>query len=1046
MPILLNDIDTATKATTAGTTGKIPKTKPLTAKFFSSHLTGRGQKTGLLHQGIVPGRYSLGSNRSTMGTPDIRYRSTSSSSGITNRIIPVGTVVKRAYEQGYGRMTVPVPDQFSDFAVCLTEDDDEFGIWASCDVQGLVLHEDSSGDATTKDLMVSYRTMIYVVPPVQNEDTDALDTQAISLCNTVIDTIDNDDPQFIFVDDEEFCEYEELAEDSLSLVVTVDDDYRTRAVLLNSAVSAFPITATGMSATPRAWAVADWSYAPVDDASDLPWDTICQAAGLSSMRQSHMLDKLLTFYSEYSTYDNIVASAQRWSSDRIAEDVHSVIEALVSTRYSWDDEQLTQAVYELRYLESYGVPLSAYRRIYHSIMTLCEPRMASRLVKQNVNILMNSTLDDLGQRRNTLERAPQSMTTVPVQGRFSTQQLAAVRSTEPLVIVQAGAGSGKSTVVLGRVDHLTRCGVNPSDITVLSFTNAAADNIIKRNPSVRSMTIARMIHDLYSTYFPTHELSSVETIANSLMIYMPGDPFALNFSERMRRLEGRNSEGAHTSLNNFIEAHLEQVITALDLIKQTSLELEIILAYQMIDRMPLPQGLNIRHLIIDEVQDNSVFEFIYLLRLVNKLECSLFLVGDASQTLYEFRSANPKALNALEASGVFTPYKLETNYRSNQEILDFANVHLADIEANQLAQISLRANSLAPVTAQSFQDKVHLIYEHYTSDKKFFNDLPSLLLKHTRAYAQECLDRGEHVAYLAFTRREAFLMQKRLEELFPGRSVISMVSDRRRSSTFFSTFVKEHWGDIEALDPANASFAFSKEVVARNIARYPNAEKTLLSMISEWWGQQSINIQGWVHEQQMNLISKETFFERLKKSILDYEIRYNSLRDALMHRSNEERKVRNMETKADFIVSTVHGVKGLEFDNVVLLHKADNDMSEDRKRLYYVALTRAMHTELILSHGTTLSSRITSDYNMLVKSLEDSETNVGSDDDTAVDAVVVDETAPVAWNDTTTDDAITIDEPENFQQVRDIVAGLMDRLPINSLSSDGDNTEDNTPE
>ncbi len=55
----------------------------------------------------------------------------------------------------------------------------------------------------------------------------------------------------------------------------------------------------------------------------------------------------------------------------------------------------------------------------------------------------------------------------------------------------------------------------------------------------------------------------------------------------------------------------EQTIDALNLIKQTSLELEIILAYQMIDKMPLPAGLNIRHLIIDEVQDNSVFEFIY---------------------------------------------------------------------------------------------------------------------------------------------------------------------------------------------------------------------------------------------------------------------------------------------------------------------------------------------------------------------------------------------------------------------------------------------------
>ena len=258
---------------------------------------------------------------------------------------------------------------------------------------------------------------------------------------------------------------------------------------------------------------------------------------------------------------------------------------------------------------------------------LCDPQTASRLVKQNMNLLMNDTLNDLSGKRDQLERAPETIKTVPVQRQLSPQQLAAVCSTEPLILTQAGAGAGKSTVILARIQQLGLCGVNPNDITVLSFTNAAADNIVRKNPDVRSMTIARMIHDLYMTYFSTHELSSVETIANSLCIYMPKDPFAFQFAERLRRLEGRNSEGAHTSLNNFIEAHLEQVITALDLIKQTSLELEIILAYQMIDRMPLPAGLNIRHLIIDEVQDNSVFEFIYLLRLVNKLGCSLFIVG-----------------------------------------------------------------------------------------------------------------------------------------------------------------------------------------------------------------------------------------------------------------------------------------------------------------------------------------------------------------------------------------------------------------------------------
>ena len=993
MPILLDNIDEAAKFSTAVEATKARTIKAVTPKYFSSHLTGRGKKQGLLNSSVIPGRYPMGMDRLSMGTTDLRYKMSQTSNAVTSRIIPTGTIVKRAYEQGYGRMTVPVPDGMAQFAVRLTDDTDTFDVWASCSVQGLAMREDNSGKAKVKDLQISYRTMIYVVPPKQDEDIDDLNDQMLARLINDLATIDPDDPDFIEVDDDDIDLFDDEADDTL--ILTEDESYRERATLLSTTISTFPNKAVKMSNANLAWAIADWSYAPAEDAENLPWDEIFRATSISHSRKRDFLDTLATFYADYSVYDNITDSAQRWSSDDIADDIHDVIDALVSKKHSYDDEQLAQMVYELRYMEQYNVPLSAYRKIYESINMLCDPQTALLLVKQNMNLLMNDTLNDLSGKRDQLERAPETIKTIPVQRQLSPQQLAAVCSTEPLILTQAGAGAGKSTVILARIQQLGLCGVNPADITVLSFTNAAADNIIRKNPDVRSMTIARMIHDLYMGYFPTHELSSVETIANSLGIYMPKDPFAFQFANKLRNLEGRNSEGAHTALNNFIESHLEQTIDALNLIKQTSLELEIILAYQMIDKMPLPAGLNIRHLIIDEVQDNSVFEFIYLLRLVNKLGCSLFIVGDCSQTLYEFRSANPKALNALESSGVFTPYKLETNYRSNQEVLDMANVHLlSEIEANQFAQIRLRANSLTPVTANSFQEKVRVVHEHYTADRKFLTDLPMLLSKHVNSYIQECLGRGEQVAFLAFTRREAFAIQKRLEELFPGRSVISMISDRRRASTFFSSFIKHHWSDIEAVDPANASFVFTKELVSRGPGANPNAQAALAKMASEWWTASALTIQGWVYEYQAGIITKEVFFDRLKKCILDHEIRHNSIRDALMHRNNEERKIRNLETKADLIVSTVHGVKGLEFDNVVVVYKDQSNMTEEKKRLYYVAFTRAKNSLFVLSHGTTLSARIVSDYNLIVDSLTNPASGNNVDDDGenhAVDAIVVDE-------------------------------------------------------
>ena len=163
-------------------------------------------------------------------------------------------------------------------------------------------------------------------------------------------------------------------------------------------------------------------------------------------------------------------------------------------------------------------------------------------------------------------------------------------------------------------------------------------------------------------------------------------------------------------MNNFIEENYDDVIAILDTIHQTSLELEIIICYQKIDTLIEPSSVTSKFLIMDEVQDNSIFEFVYTLKYIDKHKESLFIVGDCSQTLYEFRASNPRALNILEGSGTFTTYQLHVNYRSNQEILDFANIILRNIEANQYANIQLQANSLAQVTEQSFLDKVHFNY------------------------------------------------------------------------------------------------------------------------------------------------------------------------------------------------------------------------------------------------------------------------------------------------------------------------------------------------
>lgn len=743
-------------------------------------------------------------------------------------------------------------------------------------------------------------------------------------------------------------------------------------------------------ALPGAQVCVEWDSSPLDSALDFI-DGVLRGLLLNCRNT----DDLGEWMREYSIYERITRLAQTWNSTAIADEVMAYVDAIPG---SPSNDQLNALALQLRYLENYNVPLDAYRMIHQKLDQAFPDDVVTGLSKQNLNLLMNYTLDKLDQMKPQLAVPARPAAQPALPAHLSNQQLDAITTHEPLVMTQAGAGTGKSTVILERIAYLETCGVSPEDITVLSFTNAAADNITAKNPAVGSMTIARMINDIYTLNHPTHELSSIDTIINSIDIFFPTSRFAASFRQRLLEVD-QNKTGAYTGMNTFIESNYDQVINVLDTIKQTSLELEIIICYQQIDTMIEPSHVRCRHLIIDEVQDNSIFEFIYVLKYIGKHSQSLFIVGDASQTLYEFRSANPRALNTLESSKVFATFRLTTNYRSNQEILDFANVVLGELETNQFAGIQLQANSLAVPTAATFQEKVKLRYEAVQKLNPFImQDLPVLLGNVVIPnYVQGCLDRDEQVAFLAYSRREVAMIQGVLEARYPDRHVANLVSEKVYSTDIFSKYIKFFWNDVLQVPPNNASFVVHQGIkdnldkLTKN-AGNPNVEKAVVRMISNWWVENNATVNHWVTLCQQGSLPYAEFFDRLRDNLLTYEIRHNAVRQSLINQKNRERKAKNAESKAELVVSTIHGAKGLEFDNVVVIHKEDTKMSQDTKRMFYVAFTRAMNTEYVLSYGTVKNPPIQSQYEQIVNVLTQRD-EAAAQLDQGIDMDDVDETA-----------------------------------------------------
>lgn len=678
------------------------------------------------------------------------------------------------------------------------------------------------------------------------------------------------------------------------------------------------------------------------------------------------------YIQKYSLFDGMCKRSEEWQTT-----IHEFLEQFfqnVAAQWQTGPMIKNETAYTLRRIEDYPVPLDLYRKIYHSILQTFTPSDATELCKQNLNLLLSDTLNSLEQNKSVLNTVPIPNPNIPVPMsacKFSPEQQRAITSHDPLVLVQAGAGTGKSTVILGRIDWMIASGINPADITVLSFTNAAADHITEKNPNIHSMTIARMIHSIYTLNFPGHELSTLDTILNSVDIYFANTDTIVRFKDLCKAIIKNDADG-YTRMNNFVERHYDEVIQILDTIGQTSLELEIIICYQQIENFQEPPEVQSKYLIIDEVQDNSIFEFIYTLKYVDKHKESLFIVGDCSQTLYEFRASNPKALNVLEGSGVFTAFQLQVNYRSNQEILDFANVALANIEANQYANIQLRANSLQQVTEQSFTDKVKFKYYRLNKINDFDDYLPTIFANDLRPYIDGCLARGQQVAFLAFTRKNVYRIQSMLQSMYPGRQIANLVPEKMHNTTIFSQFVKNYWDEVKFMPTENIADIITRCVIDRLAYLVYNSDKMqgiAMRLLDGWVGQDGAAITSWQQQYVNGQLTEDVFIDNVKRSMLQYEIRNNSIRQALLSMKNQETKANQNAQSADFVISTIHSAKGLEFDNTIVIYRNDNDIPEDKKRMYYVAFTRAMQSEFIVAYDVTSNPKIEADYKTIVENL-----------------------------------------------------------------------------
>jgi len=282
------------------------------------------------------------------------------------------------------------------------------------------------------------------------------------------------------------------------------------------------------------------------------------------------------------------------------------------------------------------------------------------------------------------------------------EQRAAVEHRRGPLMVLAGAGSGKTRVLVTRIAELVRHGVEPRRILAVTFTNKAAGEMRGRlaeilGEAARPMWIGtfhstcarllRMHADKvglgrdFTIFDDDDQRRLVSSILKELDVSERITPRAV--LSRIDRARNAGEDPGKKSSRDYIDDVVRRVFPQYveRLARENACDFNDLLL-RVLDLChhaevgPSLAG-RFEHVLVDEFQDTNKVQY-QLVRHFSRAHRNLCVVGDDDQSIYSWRGAEPK--NLLELDRDFPDarvIKLERNYRSTSMILGAANAVIA---------------------------------------------------------------------------------------------------------------------------------------------------------------------------------------------------------------------------------------------------------------------------------------------------------------------------------------------------------------------------------
>lgn len=302
-------------------------------------------------------------------------------------------------------------------------------------------------------------------------------------------------------------------------------------------------------------------------------------------------------------------------------------------------------------------------------------------------------------------------------------------------------------------------------------------------------------------------------------------------------------------------------------------------------------------IVVDEYQDISRQEYDFL-QVITGLadEVRVIVVGDDDQNIYEFRGSSVAFMQNFERQRKATRYILTRNYRSCANLVDFSNEFLSLFNADRL-------KAGEPLQAKN-QTHGDIKITHY-------NPADNMVIPLVKDLASRRL-RGT-TAVLTATNEQALLVMSKLKEKeIPARLITNQEGFSLRhllELKCFSHYLHQKVSnDLGYISPED--WLSCRELISGQFAA--SSTLPLALEVIETFGRTTANRRFWS--------DWLAFLQEIRSEDFAFP---------------EDNKV---------LVSTMHKAKGKEFDHVFLLLSDYTLSSETKKRVVYVAITRARQT------------------------------------------------------------------------------------------------------